>query len=242
MKNIMLCIIGIFVIGCSKSPSSPDLKIHEKLSLATISIATTEGQPWHGGASIRKDWGTEVIGLRRQLPNLSEDVSITVSTLPSEAIAKVQMLHKERSDKMEERYKTEPIPENLVKINKGMGVTYAKQYVDYIGGLRCATYVISQSHLAEGVGSKYYQTNCNYFDIAGGAKNIHIDYRYTFAYDETKFADEKSQISITPTQMEEQFKKDIKAIFNSLQIHDIDKAKMQGLGLLHDKKYEIQHY
>lgn len=39
--------------------------------------------------------------------------------------------------------------------------------------------------------------------------------------------------------MQEQFKQDIKEIFDSLIIHDIDRERMKKEGLLYDKKYKI---
>ena len=42
--------------------------------------------------------------------------------------------------------------------------------------------------------------------------------------------------------MQYQFKQDIKAIFDSLVIHDMDRERMAKEGLLHDRKYEIQEW
>lgn len=118
-------------------------------------------------------------------------------------------------------------------------MNYVKRYVDFIGGLKCATRVES-SNIAMGVGTKSYQTNCNYFDNQGGAKNIHIGYSYTYTHSGTKFDGDKTSSAVSPQAMQTQFKQDIKAIFDSLVIHDMDRERMSKEGLLHDKKYDLE--
>jgi hypothetical protein len=117
-------------------------------------------------------------------------------------------------------------------------VSYVKSYVDFIGGLKCATRVES-SNIALGVGTKSYQTSCYYFDNQKGAKHIHLGYSYTYTHSGTKHDSDTKSSSITPQEMQKQFKQDMKAIFDSLVIHDMDREKMSKEGLLYDKKYDI---
>jgi hypothetical protein len=124
---------------------------------------------------------------------------------------------------------------------KERGVNYSKKYVDYIGGLRCGTDVES-SNLALGVGSKRYYTVCGYHDTAGAKKRIDIFYNYTYTHSGTKYDSDTQSSSITPQAMQMQFKQDMKAIFDSLVIHDMDRERMSNEGLLHDKKYEIHEW
>ena len=125
------------------------------------------------------------------------------------------------------------------KNNAERGVNYVKIYIDFIGGLKCGTRVES-SNIALGVGSKSYQTNCTYFDNQGGAKNIHFGYDYVYTHSGTKFESDNQGSSVSPEVMQYRFKEDMKAIFDSLVIHDMDRVKMQEEGLLHNKKYDIQ--
>ena len=118
------------------------------------------------------------------------------------------------------------------------GVRYVKRYDDLIGGLKCATRVES-SNIAMGIGTKSYQTNCNYFDNQGGAKIIHFDYRYTYTHSGAKYDSDTKSSSISPEMMQTQFKQDMKAIFDSLVIHDMDRERMSKEELLHDKKYNV---
>jgi hypothetical protein len=118
------------------------------------------------------------------------------------------------------------------------GVRYSMWYVDHISGLKCSTNVES-SDVALGVGNKKYGTYCAYYDINGGRKEIDISYRYTYTHSGTEFDGDTQSNSATPQAMQQQFKQDIKAIFDSLVIHDMDKDRMSKEGLLHDRKYEI---
>lgn len=140
---------------------------------------------------------------------------------------------------MEERIKNFKMSDWEKKNNAERGVNYVKQYVDFIGGLKCGTRVES-SNIALGVGTKSYQTNCTYFDNQGGAKNIHLAYSYTYTHSGTKNDRDTKSSSITPQAMQTQFKQDMKAIFDSLVIHDMDREKMNKEELLYDKKYDLE--
>lgn len=121
------------------------------------------------------------------------------------------------------------------------GVVCNKDYVDFIGGLKCVTDVES-SNIALGVGNKKYYTVCGYYDTAGAKKRIDILYSYTYAHSGIKTDGDTKSSSVTPEAMSQQFKQDMKAIFDSLVIHDMDREKMNKEGLLHDRKYEIQEW
>jgi hypothetical protein len=92
------------------------------------------------------------------------------------------------------------------------------------------------------VGSKRYYTVCGYYNSAGVKKRIDIFYNYTYTHSGTKYDGDSKSSSLTPEAMQRQFKQDMKAIFDSLQIHDMDREKMQNEGLLHDRAYEIQEW
>lgn len=151
------------------------------------------------------------------------------------------MLHKDTSNQMEKYEQNYKMSDWGKKNNVERGVSYVKRYVDFIGGLKCATRVES-SNIALGVGTKSYQTNYNYFDNQNGAKNIHLDYSYTYTHSGTKYDSDTKSSSVTPEAMQHQFKQDMKAIFDSLVIHDMDRARMSKEGLLHDQKYETKEW
>lgn len=181
----------------------------------------------------------DLINFDRHLSNMmSEDVRVTVSVIPKNEIADDYLLYKNQGNQMEERRKNFKMSDWEKKNNAERGVNYVKNYVDFIGGLKCGTRVES-SNIAMGVGTKSYQTNCTYFDNRAGAKNIHFDYRYTYTHSGTKYDSDTKSSSISPEMMQIQFKQDMKAIFDSLVIHDMDRDKMSKEGLLHDKKYNV---
>ena len=248
MKKSIGFFIMFLILGCARhDPRYDDIDISNNKRLYSLNhVISVNGSnsfpknPWKAWSDYRSDH----LSLKRHLPNLmSEDVRIEVSTLEKENLPKYFMLNKARSEKMEEQYKNFQTSEWEKSNNAERGIAYVKRYVDYIAELRCATRVESGS-IALGVGRKSYQTNCNYFDRNGDPKLLHLGYDYMFTYSGTKFdGDKKSQAQVvTPEAMQKQFKEDMKAIFDSLQIHDMDRERMAKEGLLHDRKYEIQEW
>lgn len=232
------------MVGCTHA--GLDLKHNEKLSTQTYSVSIT-GDGWWTTQDPEKRMSKfqgiyDRLYFSRQIPNMMrENMDISVSAIPQNEIANDYLLYKNQSNQMEERIRNFKMTDWEKKNNAERGVRYVKQYVDFIGELKCGTRVES-STIALGVGTKSYQTNCTYFDNQGGAKNIHLAYRYTYSHSGTKADGDTQSSSVAPEAMQYQFKQDIKAIFDSLVIHDMDRAKMRKEGLLHDKKYEIQEW
>ncbi|MDD2651901.1 MAG: hypothetical protein PHX44_02475 [Sulfurimonas sp.] len=242
MRNIIFMLSVLFLIGCS-SVKVYKLESYTKLSSPNISLQTPNSVPsvpWKT-FDLPTDIGVrDWLSIWRHLPNMmSEDMRITVRIIPQDEIASDYLLYKNKSNQMEERIKNFKMSDWEKKNNAERGVNYVKQYVDFIGGLKCGTRVES-SNIALGVGTKSYQTNCTYFDNQGGAKNIHLAYSYTYTHSGTKNDRDTKSSSITPQAMQTQFKQDMKAIFDSLVIHDMDREKMNKEELLYDKKYDLE--
>ena len=166
-----------------------------------------------------------------------------VSTLTNESMSKYnyELLDKEKSDLLEKTILTSPLTEWEKKNYAERGVQYSKGFIEYVDGLRCRTSAES-GNLALGVGSKRYQTFCNYYDIQGNPKELWINYTYTYTHSGTKYDGDSQSGSVSPEMMQIQFKQDMKAIFDSLVIHDMDRERMSKAGLLHERKYEIQQW
>lgn len=182
----------------------------------------------------------DLIDFERHLPNMmSEDVKISVS-VPERLKESTEKFFIKNFDfeKWGQEVLSRP---DIVANMKERGVNYSKKYVDYIGGLKCGTDVES-SNLALGVGSKRYYTVCGYYDSIGAKKRIDIFYNYMYTHSGTKYDGDTGSGSVSPEAMQRQFKQDMKAIFDSLVIHDIDRERMSKEGLLHDRKYEIQEW
>ena len=245
MRIILFILSALFLVGCSFQTSlknGKEIEITNGQRVYTQSgslSATTPNNfskvPFNG----YKRFDYDLINFDRHLPNMmSEDVRITVRIVPQDEIASDYLLYKNQGNQMEERIKNFKMSDWEKKNNAERGVNYVKQYVDFIGGLKCGTRVES-SNIAIGVGTKSYQTNCTYFDNQGGAKNIHLGYSYTYTNRGTKFESDETSSSVSPQAMQKQFKQDMKAIFDSLVIHDMDRERMSKEGLLHNKKYDV---
>ena len=247
MKTILFFIAIIFFITACSFRSVPkngkEIEITNEQEIYTQSGSLSATAPNNYSkvpfmGYTRFDY--DLINFNRHLPNMmSEDVRITVKIIPQDEIARIGMLNKDKNGAMEEYYKNYQISAWEKKNNAERGVIYVKNYVDFIDGLKCATRVES-SNIALGVGTKSYQTSCYYFDNKKSAKHIHAGYSYTYTHSGTKYDSDTKSSSITPQAMQMQFKQDMKAIFDSLVIHDMDRERMSNEELLHDKKYDVE--
>jgi hypothetical protein len=237
MKNIIFILSVLFLVGCS-SVQVYKLEPYMELSSQSIHIATpssshgTKWKAWYINSTKNN------IQLFRHIPNMmSEDVRITVSIPERLKESTEKFLIKSFDyEKWAQNVLARP---DIVANMKERGVTYSKKYIDYIGGLKCGTDVES-SNIAMGVGHTKYYTVCGYYDVNGTKKRIDIFYNYTYTHSGTKNDRDTKSSSITPQDMQKQFKQDMKAIFDSLVIHDMDREKMNKEGLLHNKKYDLE--
>lgn len=241
MKFSLSIFLIILIYGCG---STHNIQLTPNLKLISQSVHI-DAPPSSYGVAWEAWYLTSTknnIQLFRHLPNMmSEDVSIEASDLPKEGLSRYLMLNREKNTDLEQIVKNTPLSDWETKNNAERGVKYRKKYVDFIGGLKCITRVES-GNIALGIGRKSYQTNCNYFDTNGNPKLIHFDYHYVYTHSGTKYDSDTKSSSVTPEAMQNQFKQDMKAIFDSLVIHDMDRERMAKEGLLHDQKYEIQEW
>lgn len=242
MRQLLLLLMVLFIAGCAHS--GIDLQPNEKLSTQSYSIVITDDGWWTGQKPeerMLKFQGTsDRLWFSRHLPNMmSENVSIMVRVPPENQNVNF-LLDKKKNDDLE-RTRSLPPSEWEKKNIAERGVAYNKHYVDFIGGLKCTSNAESSSP-ALGVGFKKYYTVCGYYDINGNKKRIDIMYHYVSSFNGTKFQSDATSTIASGKDIDTLFKQDMKAIFDSLVIHDIDRAKMQNEGLLHDKKYEIQEW
>ena len=147
-------------------------------------------------------------------------------------------MDKKKSDDLERTTALPPSERNKKNMEE-RGVVYNKNYVDYIEGLKCVTDTESSSP-ALGVGFKKYFTVCGYYDISGNKKRIDIMYHYISSFDGTKFQSDTTSTITSGKDIEILFKQDMKSIFDSLVIHDMDRERMSKEGLLHDKQYNLE--
>lgn len=237
----MMIIFGGCVPHAPVNGSYTKIKNNERIYSQSKAISATAPNNFPKNSFLgytRFDY--DLIDFERHLPNMmSEDVKITVGSPENLKNSTEKFLIKNFDyEKWAQEVLNRP---DIVANMKERGVSYSKKYVDYIGGLKCGTDVES-SNLALGVGSKRYYTVCGYYDTVGAKKRIDIFYNYTYTHNGTKYDSDTKSSSVTPDAMQNQFKQDMKAIFDSLVIHDMDRERMSKNGLLPNKKYEIQEW
>lgn len=242
MRQLLLLLMVLFIAGCAHS--GIDLQPSEKLSTQSYSIVIT-GDGWWTGQKpeermLKFQDTSDRLWFSRHLPNMmSENVSIMVRVPPENQNVNF-LLDKKKSDDLERTTALPPSERNKKNMEE-RGVVYNKNYVDYIEGLKCVTDAESSSP-AQGVGFKKYYTVCGYYDTSGNKKRIDIMYHYISSFNGTKFQSDTTSTITSGKDIEALFKQDMKAIFDSLVIHDMDRERMSKEGLLHDKKYEIQEW
>lgn len=114
--------------------------------------------------------------------------------------------------------------------------------IDYIANLKCFTMIEFsydwnqiKHNFDDKSGAIKYSTHCGYIAKNGDKAFLRIDYGSIKAKKEMG----SEKIITLSIQKQLQFKQDMKAIFDSLVIHDMDRERMKKEGLLHDKEYDV---
>lgn len=237
MRTFCLILGMIFINGCT---GSNNIKLTSNLKLTSQSIHI-DAPPSSFGIAWEAWYLTSTknnIQLFRHLPNMmSENVNITVR-IPPENQNINYLLDKKKSNDLERTTALPPSERNQKNMEE-RGVVYNKNYVDYIDGLKCVTDAESSSP-ALGVGFKKYFTVCGYYDTSGNKKRIDIMYHYISSFNGTKFQSDTTSTIASGKDIDTLFKQDMKAIFDSLVIHDMDRERMSKEGLLHERKYDVE--
>jgi hypothetical protein len=130
----------------------------------------------------------------------------------------------------------------LSERSKAMGVTYGRDWIPYIKGMRCAGGVFSRSFggTAYSATSKNYSIECGYYDKQEGKRLLEISYRYYGGTGDTELqTDNKNSTKekyLTPQQAEAELKKALKETLKTLKIKNFDKQRMIQEGLYHPNK------
>ena len=245
MKILALTlIIVISLSGCMRRSHVVyiSLQPYTKIASPSVGILTPSSYP-KTPFKISSIYNADnKIYLDRTIPNMmKEDIKISAEPLEAGPSTLDSLLDKKFNDKFDEYYEALPLTNGQMYNTFERGVNYYKNYVDFIAGLKCKTRVESQN-IAEGIGSKAYWTLCPYYDKQGNKKSIDIDYRFYFTFNQTKFegSDNPSLLKHKFEEIQLQFKHDMKEIFDSIEIYDMDKERMAKEGLLYDKKYILE--
>lgn len=245
MKNILLIIlINLTFTGCIKKYDDYyiRLKPYTKLTSLYTEFLTPSSYPEFSFETgvVHTSSKDRMHFIDRTIPNMmKEDIRIYSENLNIKEIIKHKLLDKKSNKNFEKYFENRPLTSWQITNHLDRKVEYYKNYVDYVAGLKCKTSVESQDIIANGIGSKNYYTTCKYFNKQGLPKTLEISYDFYYTFDRTKFerGDNPSLVRYKLKEIEHQFKKDMKEIFDSIQIYDIDRDRMKKEGLLYNKKY-----
>ena len=242
-KVLVLFFICFTLVGCMRRSSYEyiHLQPYTKITSPSVYILTPSSYPKTPFKTSSLHF-KETITLHRIIPDMMRgNIKISVNNLKENLIGN-KLLSKDTNKDFEEYFSNLPLTKWEIKNHRETRVNYYKDYVDFVSKLKCHTSVSSQN-IANGIGSKSYWTFCPYYDKQGMAKYIGIDYRFYFTFNRTKFegADNPSLVKHKFEEIELQFKKDMKEIFDSLEIYDMDRAKMKEEGLLYNHKYDLDN-
>lgn len=249
MKNILILVFIVLVlIGCVGKEYIPltvikmvdNVRIYSKNKIMSVTAPNNRGEPFIGREHLNKDFLSLTKVVRGEM---FEQVLIKHSYM--DIFDSHQYLNKKNLDNFEKNIKD---GKNIVYYNKENGRKYYKAAIDYVDGVKCRTFISDEYSRKSDeykitIITQPYETYCSFYGlgVAGFERTIHISYEYSYSFESEVFKNnynKKSKSEILKN-IQNQFKQDIKEIFDSLVIHDMDRERMKKEGLLYDKKYEI---
>ncbi|AQW86720.1 hypothetical protein CPIN18020_1538 [Campylobacter pinnipediorum subsp. caledonicus] len=242
-KIILFIIVTIFFSGCSYKSHYIEVGPNTKLSAPKFAFTIPNSYPNYPFETSEMYNPDDTVFILRDIPNMmKEDIRIF-----SYELNKTKERHKLVYDLLSKHkthydyYINAPLSDFDLEDDIESRTEYYKRYIDYIAGLKCYTYTYSKN-IGMGLGNKNHDTICPYYDINGKETLIRIHYDFVFTAGGTVLEGSKqsSTKNYTPQQMNYAFKQDVKEIFDSLEIYDIDKDRMIKQGMYYpDKKYDI---
>jgi len=249
MKQLIIpVLIIVFFIGCNKrDPHFKTEPVPNNTQMMSVNNALSLQIPPSYPKTLWRAWSdfrSDRITLSRTIPNMMyQNIDIEIRPLSPKRISK-GLLNKKYIDVLNEHLHNLPLTPWEIKNHKERRITYIKKYADYIAGLKCTT-IVESRNITANIGSRDYQSSCDYYDKKGNPQRLHSHYIFTFTFNRTLFEGSSHSPSLVQHHLEEiqvQFKKDMKAIFDSMILYDMDTERMKKEGLFFDKKYQIQHW
>lgn len=138
-------------------------------------------------------------------------------------------------------------PETLAQ-NKEQGISYDKDWITYINGLKCTGGVFSRNHggTLYSATTKNYSITCGYYDKTesenDGKRILRIAYKYSYANDKSRLQTDsnlKREELLTKQQAEDGLKQAVKELVKTIKIKNFDRKRMEKEGLMHyDKEFQ----
>lgn len=251
MRHILITIFTLLTFtGClakdyaqgTETMMVDNVRLYSHNKIMSIEAPFNLGEPFKGFSTSYKDFLSLTRFIRGRMV---EKVLINNYYISPEGdiFNSFQYLDKKNGDIFEQNVQTN---KNTIYYNEKYGIKYYEGSVDYIDGIRCRSFSQKEKYREDydhkiTINIQTYDTFCSYYDLSGKGRLLWItyEYNYSFGSQALKGLDENLK-SQSLKDIQHQFKQDIKTIFDSLQIHDMDRAKMKELGLLHNKAYEIK--
>jgi len=242
MKNILiLALISLFFSACRVNEITP-------IGISSKSMTLSSPSSYPKTYFMVSAYDLPNIFMSRIIPDIMEE-KIQIELLEyKNQVEEISLLEKEKNKIFDKEY-TNQYPDNW-DMSDYFGrrssyraidyyvryISYAKRYINFVSKLKCKVNVelINNLLLNKEEDSSFlsYSIICPYYDKQDMKKYIHISAS-------VKLLSEKSDEKDKWLDAQEKFRMDLKEIADSLQIHDMDRERMQKEELLYDKKYDI---
>ncbi|OPA75978.1 hypothetical protein BFG05_08040 [Campylobacter pinnipediorum subsp. pinnipediorum] len=241
-KIILFIIVTIFFSGCSYKSHYIEVGPNTKLSAPKFAFTIPNSYPNYPFETNEIYNSDNTVFILRDIPNMmKEDIRIfsyDLNKTDKHDNLAYDLLSKKN---IFEYYINTPLSEFKLEGHRESRTEYYKRYIDYIAGLKCYTISLS-TNIGMGLGNRLNSITCPYYNKDGEEMAIMVHYDFIFTTGGTVLEGSKqsSTKNYTPQQMNYAFKQDVKEIFDSLDIYDIDKDRMIKQGMYYpDKKYDI---
>ncbi|AQW81919.1 hypothetical protein CPIN17260_1644 [Campylobacter pinnipediorum subsp. pinnipediorum] len=242
-KIILFIIVTIFFSGCSYKSHYIEVGPNTKLSAPKFAFTIPNPYPNYPFETIRLNNFYNTIRIFRDIPNMmKEDIRIKALNITRLSEKYNKLFHSKLTKKNTfDYYINAPLSDLDLEGHIESRTEYHKRYINYIAGLKCYTISLS-TNIGMGLGNRLNSITCPYYNKDGEEMAIMVHYDFIFTTGGTVLEGSKqsSTKNYTLQQMNYAFKQDVKEIFDSLEIYDIDKDRMIKQGMYYpDKKYDI---
>jgi len=247
---ILLCLLYIF-----ESPSKDtdkgtrdivmvdNMRIYSKNGLISVTAPENREKPFIGYSSKNYDF---LILKRGLIGEMVEKVRIEHFYSNRKHFDTSEYLNKKNLDKFEKDINNKNSTFYL-ETNRGSR-TFTKAFIDYVDGVKCRTFLnpIYESFNDTAkltILTQKYMTYCSFYGLGvpeAPERVLEIFYEYHYSFESEIFKNSNKTKEEVLKDIQNQFKQDIKEIFDSIKIHTMNREKMKKEGLLYSKKYEIR--
>jgi len=248
---ILFCLLYIYVDVSSPKDTDEDIRniamvnnirIYSKNGLISVVAPENRGIHFIGFSSKNHDF---LVLKRAFVGEMVEKVRIE-HYYSNKSFDTSQYLNKKNLDKFEKDINNKNAIFHL-ETNRGSS-TFTKAFIDYVDGVKCRTFLnpIYESFNDTAkliILTQKYMTYCSFYGLGvpeASERVLEIFYEYHYSFESEIFKNSNKTEEEILKDIQNQFKQDIKEIFDSIKIHTMNREKMQKEGLLYDKKYEIR--